>query len=47
MAEVMVIYKTPKDPAAFDKYHAETNIPLAKNSKMTGVSCRRRAWENE
>jgi uncharacterized protein (TIGR02118 family) len=35
MAEVMVMYKTPKDPAAFDKYYAETHIPLAK--KMPGL----------
>ena len=30
MAEVVVLYKTPKDPAAFDKHYAETHIPLAK-----------------
>jgi hypothetical protein len=30
MAEVVVTYKTTKDPAAFDKYDAETHIPLAK-----------------
>ena len=30
MAEVVVTYKTPKDPAAFDKYDAETHTPLAK-----------------
>jgi uncharacterized protein (TIGR02118 family) len=35
MAEVVVTYKTPKDPAAFDKYYAETHIPLAK--KMPGL----------
>jgi uncharacterized protein (TIGR02118 family) len=35
MAHVMVTYKTPKDPAAFDKYYAETHIPLAK--KMPGL----------
>jgi uncharacterized protein (TIGR02118 family) len=35
MAEVVVLYKTPKDPAAFDKYYAETHIPLAK--KMPGL----------
>jgi uncharacterized protein (TIGR02118 family) len=35
MAEVVVMYKTPKDPAAFDKYYAETHIPLAK--KMPGL----------
>ena len=37
MAEVVLIYKTPKDPAAFDKY-AETHIPLANIRRMTGVS---------
>jgi uncharacterized protein (TIGR02118 family) len=35
MAEVVVLYKTPKDPAAFDKHYAETHIPLAK--KMPGL----------
>src|SRR5271168_5292153 len=35
MAELVVIYKTPKDPAAFDKYYAETHIPLAK--KIPGL----------
>jgi uncharacterized protein (TIGR02118 family) len=35
MAEVLVLYKTPKDAAAFDKYYAETHIPLAK--KMPGL----------
>ncbi len=30
MAQVVVTYKTPKDPAAFDRYYAETHIPLAK-----------------
>jgi uncharacterized protein (TIGR02118 family) len=35
MAEVVVTYKTPKDPTAFDKYYAETHIPLAK--KMPGL----------
>ena len=35
MAQVVVTYKTPKDPAAFDKYYAETHIPLAK--KMPGL----------
>jgi uncharacterized protein (TIGR02118 family) len=35
MAEVVVMYKTPKDPAAFDKHYAETHIPLAK--KMPGL----------
>jgi uncharacterized protein (TIGR02118 family) len=35
MAEVVVLYKMPKDPAAFDKYYAETHIPLAK--KLPGL----------
>ena len=35
MAEVVVMYKTPKDAAAFDKYYAETHIALAK--KMPGL----------
>jgi uncharacterized protein (TIGR02118 family) len=35
MAEVVVNYKMPKDIAAFDKYYAETHIPLAK--KMPGL----------
>ena len=35
MAEVVVLYKTPKDTAAFDKYYAETHIPLAK--KLPGL----------
>jgi uncharacterized protein (TIGR02118 family) len=35
MAELVVIYKTPKDAAAFDKHYAETHIPLAK--KIPGL----------
>jgi uncharacterized protein (TIGR02118 family) len=35
MAEVVVTYKTPEDTAAFDKYYAETHIPLA--TKMPGL----------
>jgi uncharacterized protein (TIGR02118 family) len=35
MAELVVIYKTPKDPVAFDKYYDATHIPLAK--KMPGL----------
>jgi uncharacterized protein (TIGR02118 family) len=35
MAELVVLYKMPKDPAAFDKYYAETHIPLAK--KLPGL----------
>jgi uncharacterized protein (TIGR02118 family) len=35
MASLVVLYKTPKDPAAFDKYYAETHIPLVK--KIPGL----------
>jgi len=29
MARLVVIYRTPKDTAAFDKYYFETHVPLA------------------
>ncbi len=35
MAELVVIYKTPKDVAAFDRYYTETHIPIAK--KLPGL----------
>ena len=35
MAHVVVMYKTPKDTAAFDKYYSEIHIPLAK--KIPGL----------
>jgi uncharacterized protein (TIGR02118 family) len=35
LATLLVLYKTPADPAAFDKYYAETHIPLAK--KVPGL----------
>ena len=35
MAELVVMYKTPKDPAAFDKYYFEKHIPIAK--KIPGL----------
>ncbi len=35
MAHVVVMYKTPKDPAAFDKHYLEIHIPLAK--KLPGL----------
>jgi uncharacterized protein (TIGR02118 family) len=35
VATLLVLYKTPKDPAAFDKHYAEIHIPLAK--KMPGL----------
>ena len=30
MSTVLAIYRTPKDPAAFARYYAETHAPLAK-----------------
>lgn len=30
MASILVLYKTPADPAAFDRYYFETHVPLAK-----------------
>jgi uncharacterized protein (TIGR02118 family) len=30
MARIVVMYRTPKDPVAFDKYYFETHVPLAK-----------------
>ncbi len=35
MVRLLVLYGQPKDPAAFDKYYAETHIPIAK--KMQGL----------
>ena len=35
MARLVVLYKTPKDVAAFDRHYAETHIPLAK--KIPGL----------
>jgi len=35
MARMLVIYKTPKDPAAFDKHYFEVHVPLAK--KLPGL----------
>jgi uncharacterized protein (TIGR02118 family) len=35
MAHVVVMYKTPKDAAAFDKYYSEIHTPLAK--KIPGL----------
>ncbi len=35
MAQLVVLYKTPTDPAAFDRYYAQTHIPLAK--KIPGL----------
>ena len=35
MASLVVMYKTPTDPRAFDKYYSETHIPIAQ--RMPGV----------
>src|SRR5258708_38088015 len=35
MAHVVVMYKNPKDAAAFDKHYFETHIPIAK--KIPGL----------
>jgi len=35
MAQVVVMYATPRDAAAFDKYYVETHVPLAK--KLPGL----------
>jgi uncharacterized protein (TIGR02118 family) len=35
MAELVVMYKTPKDAAAFDKHYSEKHIPIAK--KIPGL----------
>ena len=35
MARMVVIYKTPKDVAAFERHYFETHVPLAK--KLPGL----------
>ncbi len=30
MARMVVIYKTPQDPAAFDQHYVEVHVPLSK-----------------
>jgi uncharacterized protein (TIGR02118 family) len=35
MAQLLVMYRTPKDPAAFNRYYFETHIPIAR--KMPGI----------
>jgi uncharacterized protein (TIGR02118 family) len=35
MAQALVIYNTPADPAAFDRYYHETHIPIAR--KIPGL----------
>ncbi|PSJ63627.1 EthD family reductase [Pseudaminobacter soli (ex Li et al. 2025)] len=35
MAKLIVMYGTPKDPAAFDRYYFSTHVPLAR--KIPGL----------
>jgi uncharacterized protein (TIGR02118 family) len=35
MAQVLILYNTPVDPAAFDRYYHQTHIPLAQ--KIPGL----------
>ena len=35
MAHVVVMYKTPKDAAAFDRHYSEIHVPIAK--KLPGL----------
>ena len=35
MARVVVMYKTPKDPVAFDQYYFATHVPIAR--RIPGV----------
>ena len=35
MAKLVVLYKTPKDPEAFNSYYAATHIPIAR--KIPGL----------
>lgn len=35
MARLLVLYKTPKDPQAFDEYYMKTHVPIAK--KIPGL----------
>jgi uncharacterized protein (TIGR02118 family) len=35
MARVVVMYKTPKDPGAFDQYYVDKHVPIAK--KIPGL----------
>ncbi len=30
MAQLLVLYHQPADPAAFDRYYSETHVPIAK-----------------
>lgn len=33
MVRLLVLYGPPQDPAAFDKYYAETHLPIARRMK--------------
>src|SRR5450432_4650968 len=35
MAQLVVMYRTPKDPVAFDRYYFATHVPIAK--KIPGL----------
>lgn len=35
MARLIVLYKTPADPAAFERYYVDTHVPIAK--KIPGL----------
>jgi uncharacterized protein (TIGR02118 family) len=35
VAHLVVVYKTPKDPSAFDRHYFDTHVPLAK--KIPGL----------
>jgi len=35
MAQLLVLYNTPRDPSVFDRYYQETHIPLAR--KIPGL----------
>lgn len=38
-AHLVVLYNAPKDPAAFEKYYAQTHLPLlAKHAKEIGFT---------
>jgi uncharacterized protein (TIGR02118 family) len=32
MAKVFALYKTPADPAAFDRYYRDVHVPIAKKT---------------
>ena len=35
MAKLVVLYKTPADPTAFDRYYVDTHVPIAQ--KLPGM----------